>query len=604
MESTESIVALAAAGLSPLVKDLGVCLVAAALLGVMFERLRIPTIAAFLAAGVLIGPIGLAAVKERGSIDTIANLGLTLLLFVIGLEVNLRSLLASGRTLVATGLLQVPITAAVAFGAFVGLKTLGWSALDGRYTPLYLAIACAFSSTLLVVKLLQEHLQLDTVSGRLCVGLLIFQDVWAIVILAVQPSFERPAVAPIAATFGGIVVVAAVAIVAARYLLPAAFRIVARIPELVVTAALGWCFGLGLLGAHLGDVLALAGVETQVSVSMEMGALIAGASIASFPYAYEVVARVTHLRDFFVTLFFVGLGMSIPVPDGVSVLVLALGLSAVTLALRFVVFLPLLYATGLDRRNALEASTKLAQVSEFCLVIAYLGLQFGHLDEARVSVIIFAFVLTALLTPALFALSERLYERARPLLGALGFKPPARAGAKERTEQPPRLVLLGFHRIASALLYDLERLHADLLPHTLVVDLNVATHEAIRRRGVEVVYGNIASVETLRHAGVAEAEVVVSSVPDELLKGTSNAAIARTVRALNPKATIIVNASRASAVRELLVAGADHAFVVPTEAAQGLLSAVYAALNGNLASFLEAHELERGPAAERREILD
>lgn len=595
-------VALGAAAISPLVHDLGACLIAAALLAVVFERVRIPTIAALLAAGVAIGPVGLAVVKDQRSIETIANLGLTLLLFVIGLEVNVRSLMASGRTLLVSGALQVPLSIGLSLVVFLGVRAAGWSVLDGRYTPLYMAVACAFSSTLLVVKFLQQHLQLDTVSGRLSVGLLIFQDVWAIVILALQPSFDQPAAGPIALTFVGIIIVALVALAAARWLLPLAFRVVAPIPELLVTVALGWCFGLGLFGAHLGDALHLVGISTPISVSMEMGALIAGASIATFPYAYEVVARVGNLRDFFVTLFFVGLGMSIPVPDDPGVLLLALVVSAIAVAVRYVLFLPLLYLTGLDRRNALDVSTKLAQVSEFCLVIAYIGMQLGHLAQAQVSVIIFAFVITALVTPALFKASDRLYEMVRPLLAALGMKPPVDAAGQERSDDV-RLVLLGFHRLASALLHDLERFHADLLPHTVVIDLNVTHHAAIRDKGVQVIYGDISNQETLKHAHIDQAEVIVATIPDELLKGTSNAAIVRSVRALSPRAFILAGASRPSAVRPLLEAGADHAFVIPAEAAQGLLAAIYAALNGNLPSFIESYEQQHGRLVERTEIL-
>jgi Kef-type K+ transport system membrane component KefB len=596
------LVLAAAGGPSPLVHDLGACLIAAAVLAVVFERVRVPTIAALLAAGVVIGPIGLEVVKDQRSIETIANLGLTLLLFVIGLEVNLRSLVASGRTLLVGGALQVPLTVGAGFLVFLGLQALGWPLLAGRYAPLYLGIACAFSSTLLVVKFLQQHLQLDTVSGRLCVGLLIFQDVWAIVILALQPSFDQPAIGPIALTFIGIVIVAAIAAAAARWVLPLAFRVVAAIPELLVTAALGWCFGLGLLGAHLGDVLRLVGVNTPISVSLEMGALIAGASIATFPYSYEVVARVGNLRDFFVTLFFVGLGMSIPVPDGVAVLALALLLSAVAITLRYVVFLPLLYVAGLDRRNALDASTKLAQVSEFCLVIVYLGMQLGHLSKAQTSIVIFAFVATALCTPALFKASDALYDRVKPLLSLLGMKPPGDAASPERHDDT-RLVLLGFHRLASALVHDLERFHPDLLPHTVVIDLNVALHPKIREKGVKVIYGDMSNPELLKHAHIADAEVIVVTIPDELLKGTSNAAITRTLRTLAPRASILASAARAGAVKDVLDAGADYAFVVAAEAAQSLLAAVYAGLNGNLGSFIETHEQQHGRLAERREIL-
>src|SRR5687768_6874723 len=165
LSSELPLVALAAGGgISPLVGDLGLCLVAAGLLAIAFVKLRIPAIAALLGAGVVLGPAGFEVIQDRASIDTIANLGLTLLLFVIGLEVNLQSLLASGKSLVVTGIIQVPLSLAAAFAAFLGLGASGWALVHGVYPALYFGVACAFSSTLLVVKYLQEHLLLDTVA--------------------------------------------------------------------------------------------------------------------------------------------------------------------------------------------------------------------------------------------------------------------------------------------------------------------------------------------------------------------------------------------------------------------------------------------------------
>jgi Kef-type K+ transport system membrane component KefB len=603
METSPFIALASGGGVSPLVADLGLCLVAAAVLAIAFVKLKIPAIAALLCAGVVLGPAGLEAVHDRASIDTIANLGLTLLLFVIGLEVNLKSLLASGRTLIVTGALQVPLTLGAGLGAFLLIGASGWGLVNGFYPALYLGVACAFSSTLLVVKYLQEHLKLDTVAGRLAVGLLIFQDIWAIVFLALQPSFANPSISPILATFAGTAVLALVATVIARLVLSHAFHVVARSPELVVTMALGRCFGVGLFGSHLGPIAGAIGEPFHGSVSMEMGALIAGATIATSPYAYEVVSRVVHLRDFFVTLFFVGLGMSIPVPDSASVLILAAITGAVAIVLRYVVFLPLLYSTGLDRRNAVSVSTKLAQVSEFCLVIAYLGSQLGHISGTHVSIVIFAFVITALVTPVLFAASDRLYRRLRPILDVVGIRS---RGVRPEAEsaEPPRLVVLGFHRIGSALLADIERLHADLLPRTLVVDTNSTHHEEIKRRGARVLYGDVASVEVLRHADVDGAEVIVSTIPDELLKGTTNLQLVRQLRELAPQAVIIANCARVSEVNGLRAAGADHVFRVPREVALGILPAIYAALNAGLPSYLEALEEEHGAIADRREVLD
>ena len=171
-------------GLSPLVSDIGMCLVASAVLSLIFVRVRLPVTAAFIFAGVLIGPIGMEMITDEESINTIANLGLTLLLFIIGLEINVKSLLASGKTLFITGLFQVPLTIGFGLVAFWGLTQIGLGNGNSEYTVLYLGLACAFSSTLLVVKTLQSRLQMDTVDGRLCIGLLIFQDIWAIVVLA------------------------------------------------------------------------------------------------------------------------------------------------------------------------------------------------------------------------------------------------------------------------------------------------------------------------------------------------------------------------------------------------------------------------------------
>lgn len=595
------------AGIDPLVQDIGLCVLLAGILSVIFERLRIPTIAALLVAGVAIGPVGLSLVTDKARIETIAHLGLTLLLFVIGLEVNLRSLMASGKTLLISGLLQVPLTIAGGFAAFYLLRRWGLGGVDGQYGVVYMALACAFSSTLLVVKQLQSKYQLDSVSGRLCVALLIFQDVWAIVILALQPNFAKPDIRPLAATFGGIVVVAIVAIVFAKWVLPHAFRIVAKVPELVVSFALAWCFGLGLFGAHLGSVLHRVGIEVQVSVSLEMAALIAGACVAALPYSHEVVAKVTNLRDFFVTLFFVALGMGIPLPKGSSALVLAAVLAVVAIALRYIVFLPLLYIAGVDRRTATVTSTRLAQVSEFCLVILYLGASLGHVTPEQVSVVIFAFVLTALVTPGLFALADGLDGHIGPLLARLGMKAPKEGeahGDDHGAHIRPRLVLLGFHRLASSLLHDLSRESPDLLERTAVVDFNVTLHDKIRATGAHVIYGDIANPATLTHAGIDAAEIIISTVPDDLLKGTSNLSLAREVRRLAPNATIIVNALALSNAAEMYEAGADYVFSFRTETSRGVLGAVHATLNGDLLDFREALRREGLDLIDRREVFD
>jgi Kef-type K+ transport system membrane component KefB/Trk K+ transport system NAD-binding subunit len=596
-------VVLMGAGPSTLVTELGLCLLAAGFLSALFERLRIPTIAALLVAGVILGPAaGLGLVHSAEDVETIANLGLTLLLFVIGLEVNPRSLMASGRTLLITGVLQVPLTIFAALLLFLVLAPLLPYAFSSPYSLLYLGIASAFSSTLLVVRALQERRLSDTLAGRLAVGLLIFQDIWAIVILALQPSFEKPQIAPIVLTFGGIAVLVVLATLGARYALPAIFRAVAKVPDLVVSVALAWCFCVGLAGANLGKLLQLCGLDVAMSVSLEMGALIAGMTLASFPYHHDVAAKVSNLRDFFVTLFFVALGMSIPVPNDLAIVGLALVLSLLTVLLRFVVFFPLLYLTGLDRSNALDASIKLGQISEFCLVIVYIGQKMGHVNATFASVVIFAFVITALITPSLMSLSRSLPSRLGPLLGKLGFRLPERLTDGLGHMARPRIVVLGFHRVGFALLQDIGRRHPEWLPDVMVVDINVQTHDAIRELGARVVYGDAGHAETLRHAHVDTAELVISTVPDELLKRTSNEAIVKAVRSFAPNVTIFACASRSDRVDALYEAGANYVYMPAVETANGLLSAASAALVHQLDDFQRTREAACGPLEERKEL--
>lgn len=593
----------ASVGSSSLVEELGLCVLAAGFLSALFERLRIPNIAALLVAGVVLGPIGLRLIKTGGDIETIANLGLTLLLFVIGLEVNPRSLLASGRTLLLTGALQVPVTVIVALGLFVTITPLFSSQLEGRYVALYLALASAFSSTLLVARFLQERRVLDTISGRLSVGLLVFQDVWAIVALALQPSFEAPQVMPIVLTFAGIFLLVGLAMLAARFVLPPLFEAVARTPELVVSVALAWCFAVALTGSHLGSLAAKLGWDAQISVSREMGALIAGMTIASFPYHHEVAVKVSNLRDFFVTLFFVALGMSIPLPDGAEVLLLAAVLAVVAVLLRFLVFVPVFYFAGLDRNNALDASTKLAQISEFCLVIAYLGVKVGHIDPAVGSVIIFAFVITALATPFLFSLSTTLPLRVDQWLSGLGLVDPhARNKSDGDAHEHPTVVVLGFHRVAAALIQDVGRQHPELLPSILVVDVNIQTHAIIKRQGVRVMYGSAGARETLVHAGIEHAKLVISTIPDELLRGTSNQQIVQMVRAIAPGAMLFACASRAGDVEQLYAAGATYVYMPSSETANGVFAAGMAALSGQLDDYRATREAAYGPLQTRLDV--
>jgi Kef-type K+ transport system membrane component KefB len=590
--------------LPSLVHDIGFCVVLAGILAIACTRLKIPEIAAFLVAGVVVGPVGAGLVTDPANIDTISELGLILLLYLIGLEIDIRKLLASGRILIISGFLQYPLC--ILFGLLV-TRLLVWLGVGGEllasgYAPLYIGFVAAASSTLLVVKLFQETFQLDTEVGRVALGLLIFQDIWAIGVIAVQPNFAAPETGPILLSFVGIAVLAVLAAGIAKYIIPIGFRWVAKQPEIVFVASMSWCFFVVILGINIDTLTqALFGFALHMNVGAEMGALIAGATIASLPYSTEIVSKVSVVKDFFITLFFVGLGMSIPMPDGAGVLMLAGVLALIAVLARYVIFFPLLYFTGLDRRNSMVASVRLAQISEFSLVIGYLGVQLGHISSGLNSAIIFAFVITALITPALYRQADAIHDRLSGLLTLLGFKAPEIKSAGE--EESYSLALLGFHRITSSLLHELKIRHPELLSETLVVDFNVNIHDRIASFGPTVRYGDLCNPETLHHAGVDKAKVIACTIPDDVLKGTTNLRIVKAARRINPDAIIIANAIKLGDSRELYEAGADYVFLQRIETARAVERAIERALSGNIKDHRSSTESLQGEWHARDEVM-
>jgi Kef-type K+ transport system membrane component KefB len=593
---------LAAGSVDPLVAEIGICFVVAGVLALVCDRLRLPSIAAFILAGLAIGPEGLGLVPTAANVETIAKLGLVFLLFLVGLEIDLKALLARGKTVVVTGVLQMPLCVALAYGACVGARALGLvpAGFDDR-ALVYLALATGFSSTLLVVKVLQERAQMDTVDGRVALAILVFQDIWAIIVLSLQPSLLGGASAdlaatliPVAKTFAGVAVLVIVGALAAMLVLTPLFRAVARSPELIILTALAWCFAMGMLGAKTGLLVQAVGIPYDISTSMEMGALVGGAAIAAFPYAHEVLSKVGLLRDFFVTLFFIALGMTVAIPRDPGLVVAALTLVVLAMALRAVVFLPLLWGTGLGQRNATTTSVKMAQISEFALVIAFLGFGLGHISEEVVTVVILAFVVTAILTPALFSVAEQTHAGFERFLAALGIDPRKAGGEGTADKDHRRLVLLGFHRLAASLVQELERSRPGLLHDTLVVDMNVAIHERLRAMGLAVQYGDIGNRDALSHA-LHHADVVVVTVADDLLKGTSNANVVRTIKGVAPHVKVYAQALRPSDAAELREAGADYVFAWHVAAATQLFPAIEAGLNGQLEG-LDATEVAEGTA--------
>src|SRR5689334_14424145 len=570
-----------------LIRDITLCILFAWMLGLLAHFSRQPLILAYLIAGFCIGPFGTGWVHSQESIGVISELGLIFMLFMIGLEIDLKKIVRAGKVILfaAGGQLLGGCLLGVLFFVGIGLSLGG-----GHFDAVYLCVACALSGIVIIVKVVYEKRELDSLPGRITLGVLGLQDSFAILFLAVQPSLANLEISVILLSIGRVAVLVAAALLVSRYVLPRLFHQIARRPELILLGALAWCF-------------LVAETAERLSLSREMGALVAGVSLSTFPYALDVTAKVTTLRDFFITLFFVALGMTIPVP-GLSVIGLALLIAAFTVVSRLVTTFAPLYLMKQGLRASLLPAINLAQISEFSLVVIQTGVAANHISTDTASATSFAFVVLAVVSTFIMVRSG---EITRGLIGPLkkiGLRDLDHAHHADGHEgghgESNRIVILGFFRAASALLSQIEQQNESLLEQITVIDFNPNVFRTLGNRGVHVIYGDISNVDTLVHAGIGKAEIIILSVPDSLLVGANNEKLVRHVRALNPTAKIVANADVLASVADLYAAGADYVTVTRLTDASELFAVIEAADAG----LLEDKRAEMdAQLAERKEVL-
>lgn len=542
-----------------LVNDIAISIIAAWILAVLSQVLRQPVLLAYLVAGFIIGPHGFQWITNAQNIETISGIGLSLLLFMIGLEIDLKKMLSAGRVITFTAAAQI-----------LGCVLLGWLVFDwigpaeNRLEALYLGVAAAMSSTVIIVKILYDKRELETLAGRITLGVLVLQDVFVILFLALQPNLKNPALGPLTHAFGNVILLLSVAFLASRFVLPPVFRAVARLPELVLVGALAWC-------------LALAGFAGWLGLSTAMGALIAGVMVSTFPYTLDVVAKVTSIRDFFVTLFFVGLGMEIPVPTW-NFIRWTIFFCLFLVGSRLLTVFPPLYFMRQGYRISLLPAINLCQMSELSLVLLALGRTSGDVSDNIIGIAALSFALLAVDSTYAIFKNDYILEKTAPWLNKIGFRDLDQAVPADGIgEKPKRICLLGFSWTASSLLEEISRERSDLLEQTIIVDFNPNVYEKLRQRGVRVVYGDITQRDVLHHAGVAECEIIICSLPNMVLKGADNLKILRQLRELNPEAKIIVHAELLADIPILYAAGASFVIAPRLLEAADLLHAIEAA---------------------------
>jgi Kef-type K+ transport system membrane component KefB len=382
-----------------LLRSLGYILVAAAFVVVLAARLRVPSIVGYLAAGLLLGPVtGLLTVGD--AVHLIAEVGIALLLFLVGLELSLDKIRDVGRVAVLAGIGQVVFTAV---GGLLISLVLGFTLMES----LFLGTALTFSSTVVVVKLLDQKAEIDSLYGRIAVGIFLVQDLVVIIALTFLSGLGNPEQltatgvgAGLARAFGGMALLLGVALLSARYLLPRVFAWVAGSPEPMLIWSLCWCF-LFVIGAEVLDL------------SLEIGAFLAGLSLAQLPYNHDLRRRVHPLMNFFLAVFFVSLAVQMEFGGAAQHAVSAVVLSLFVLIGNPFIFMLIIARAGYAERTSFLTSVTVAQISEFSFIFAALGLASGLIDQSILSLIGVVGVVTIAASSYMILYNHQLYDIVR-----------------------------------------------------------------------------------------------------------------------------------------------------------------------------------------------
>ncbi|MBU6388964.1 cation:proton antiporter [Patescibacteria group bacterium] len=494
--------------------ELGVIVTIATICALLARLFRQPPLLGYILTGILLGPIGAHFIHNQDLLVTLRSVGVAVLLFLVGLELDWGKVRHQLSNTFITSVLQIFVSFAIGFA-------LARAVYLPPETAIFIGFALAFSSSVIVVKLLGESRDLSSLHGRLSIGILLFQDLIAIfgtVLLSGIDSgdsgstmlFISLIILKTAALFG-------VLWILSRYFLPHLFSRIAHSTELLFMASLAWCFLVTFL-------------VYQYGFPIEVGAFLAGVSLAPLSYSLDTINRLRSLRDLFVILLFISLGSSLQLPTA-SLLTVSIALLLLTLIFRPIVTFAVLIQRGYKSRTAFLAALTQGQLSEFTLILVGEGLGEHLIDSNVANTLIFTAVASLFFSTILISQRERLYRMLRGYLRKLEhhhrfLAPDVEAGLDNH------IIIFGYHRMGYHILTKLRE-----LPHqVVVVDFNPDIIKMLRRQEVEAVYGDIQDEDILEQLHAERAKMVISTVPHK----EETIYLIEEMKKLNSEALVIV----------------------------------------------------------------
>lgn len=509
--------------------ELSLVLGISVLISLILRVLKQPLIIGYIASGILVGPAILNIVKTQDTIDTFANFGIALLLYIIGLGLNPKVIKEVGRVAVLTGLGQVAFTTGV---GFLLAQAMGYSGT----AAIYISIALAFSSTIIILKLLSDKKEQHRLYGKISIGFLLVQDIIATVALIVASTSGSGNldVGSIADLVGKGLLLTALLIVIVRGILPAMHRLISSNQELLFTFAIAWGFGVAAL-------------FDAASFSLEVGALAAGVALATQPYAAEISSRLRPLRDFFVVIFFIALGTHVKLDNPEIILPQAIALSGFVLIGNPVIVMTIMGAMGYTKKTGFKSGLAVAQISEFSLVFILLGNRLGQISNEVVTLVTLVGLITIAVSSYMIIYADHIYDRISGILGLFERRQPL---TEKGHAHGYKMVLIGYRKGGEQFI----KLFQKMPGNYVVVDYDPDATDELEHKSIPNIYGDASDPEMLDEIAIDQSKLIVSTADDYEL----NLLLAKHLKERHSKAAFICSVELPEQAIELYDLGASY----------------------------------------------
>src|SRR3989344_699681 len=491
--------------------EISVLFVIATAIAILMRLLHQPLIIGHIVTGLIVGHFFFNLIRTTEPLALMSEIGVAILLFTVGLHLSPSVLKQFGRVSFVTGIGQVVVTS---FAGYLVCVWLGFALVPA----FYIAVALAFSSTIIITKLISDKGELDVLYAKIAIGFLLVQDLIVILLLLGIPLFATEHASWMSAgqfLLTAVVLIAFVALTA-RIFVSKAFLFLAQSHELLFLFSIAWGVGVAALFGEFG-------------LSLESGALIAGVALASLPARREIIARLSPLRDFFIVVFFIFLGSQLHLENIVAVIPIALALSALVLIGNPLILMALMGYLGYRKKTSFQTGLVTAQISEFSLILIALGVSLGHLASQVLSLVTLVGIITIFGSTYFILYSDKLYRFLAPLLGIFERHDAHEARPRKGGYE---IILFGSNRIG----YDFIETLVRLDKRFLVIDHNPEAVARLESAGIATEYGDASDLAFLESLDFSKTELVISTIPD----AETNALIHKAVKEVNPETAVLV----------------------------------------------------------------